>query len=336
MINVSPARQQQLNYIGITEHDLELLKAHQSVFSQVVDEVVKQFYDKLQKQPDLMGIIIQHSTIDRLKETQRQYWMSIADGLINTTYLNQRIQIGLIHSRIGLSTDYYLGSYMVYLDIATDVLQQVIPDEWPPVIHALSKMFNLDSQLVLEAYEKKEKEKLEEINTDKEKLLQTITAIAQDLTGMITELSASSVQISEAAEATATSQENAYKLVEELNTEVGGIQKMSSLIRNISDQTNILGLNAAIEAARAGEHGKGFEVVASEVRKLAASSKTAMGEIQERVAQIIQKLDHVQRESEQTAASAQEQASSSKELSSFVQMIEKVSIDLNQLNNRKR
>lgn len=88
----------------------------------------------------------------------------------------------------------------------------------------------------------------------------------------------------------------------EKSKEVEEVRELTKNIISITEETNLLALNASIEAARAGEAGRGFAVVADEIGKLALNSADAAAEIQNVTAAVIQTVDELAKEAKEMMA----------------------------------
>ncbi|ARS90026.1 methyl-accepting chemotaxis protein [Natrarchaeobaculum aegyptiacum] len=150
--------------------------------------------------------------------------------------------------------------------------------------------------------------------------MQAVTGEMEDLSTTTEEIAASSDQVADIAERTAktgrqgrqaaqeaiegldaieSDSEAAVEEIDRLAAEVEQIDDLLEFITEVAEQTNMLALNANIEASRSGESNEGFAAVAGEVKELAAETKSAANDIEQRLARI-------QSQTDQTAEAVQE------------------------------
>ncbi|BBU38951.1 methyl-accepting chemotaxis protein [Aeribacillus pallidus] len=308
--------EKQILMIDLTEKDLQIINAIQPFVIEKIDLIADRFYKNLEKEPSLLKIINDNSSIEKLKKTLRQHIVEMFNRRIDASFIDKRIKIAHMHVRIGLQTKWYMCAFQDLFLALMDIIQQNIinKEDCFLAIRAVSKILNLEQQLVLEAYDA-ESERVKEAAEEQKRSAranvasasQNLAAISEQTTASFQQLIAQSNEIVSLAKngtsLSLTAQEraekgkehmhqqalimsNIYSAVDDISNDVhvlleisNKMQEIVGIVTGIADQTNLLSLNAAIEAARAGESGRGFAVVAGEVRKLAEQTKNSVSKV---------------------------------------------------------
>lgn len=158
---------------------------------------------------------------------------------------------------------------------------------------------------------------LQEIAGNIERGLEDISSGIQQLAAAASEISNNEKQLNENVG-------EVFELSEQINEVLG-------FIKQIADETKMLGLNAAIEAARAGDVGRGFGVVADEIRKLSDESRTTVVRIRDLTEQIKNKIAETTARSEQSMRASEEQAAATQEITASVEEITAMSEEMKRI-----
>lgn len=120
-----------------------------------------------------------------------------------------------------------------------------------------------------------------------------LRTMSGNLEDNLSEISATIEELAASASQIHTNEQDLNQEINKIIAVSEEINEISSFIKEIADETKMLGLNAAIEAARAGEAGKGFGVVAKEIRRLSEQSKSTVPKIKELTDNIKIKVEDV-------------------------------------------
>ncbi|HWR29849.1 MAG TPA: PocR ligand-binding domain-containing protein [Negativicutes bacterium] len=160
-----------------------------------------------------------------------------------------------------------------------------------------------------------------------------LRAIANVLNDGISQISATMEELAASACTVNKNQTNLNEEIKHVNVVTGEINQVTTFIKEIADETRLLGLNAAIEAARAGEAGLGFGVVAQEIRKLSADSKQTVGKIQEFTTTVKASVDKTVIMGNETALTVEQQAAAIQEVTASIEEIHSLTEQLTALAN---
>lgn len=160
-----------------------------------------------------------------------------------------------------------------------------------------------------------------------------LKAMADILSDNLHQVSATMEELAASATDISGNQASLNNEIKNVNTVTGKIDEVMEFIKDIADETRLLGLNAAIEAARAGEAGLGFGVVAQEIRKLSADSKETVGKIKDLTTIIKISVDKTVHMGGETTSTIEQQAAAIEEVTASVQEITSLTEQLNDLAN---
>lgn len=155
-----------------------------------------------------------------------------------------------------------------------------------------------------------------------------VIGVAENLSYSLDEISKGIMDISANAQEIAMSHAGMVDSAKEALASMQETDKVLVFIKEIANQTNMLGLNAAIEAARAGEYGRGFSVVAEEIRKLSKSSSEAVNKINSILVKSDNAVKKIVNEIEKNSMSTQQQAAATEEINASIEEINSISSEL--------
>lgn len=147
--------EQRKAFVGFTDEDVELLKKLRPVAAKFADEVMEDLYRRFMQFEEAKLFFPDDATLNRVKGLQKKYFLELTGGEYGEPYLANRLNIGRVHLRIGLSPRWYMGAYSIYMQLVSPRVMTAFGKDVKKaqqMLMALQKLIWLDQELAIHAY----------------------------------------------------------------------------------------------------------------------------------------------------------------------------------------
>jgi rsbT co-antagonist protein RsbR len=140
-------------FCGLTDEDLQRLRGLRPFAERHTTEIVEAFYALLLSHDQTRKFFPDEATVRRVKRTQSEYFLGLFEGRCDIAYVEDRLRVGAIHERIGLSPKWYLGAYRKYLDLLhAKLYAELPPPEAASAFQSLQKLVFFDVTIAIDTY----------------------------------------------------------------------------------------------------------------------------------------------------------------------------------------
>lgn len=161
-----------------------------------------------------------------------------------------------------------------------------------------------------------------------------VSTLSENLTTSFKQISSSIQMVSSGVQNILGSNTKILEEVDQATENTKGTDDILKFVQNVSNQTNLLGLNAAIEAARAGELGKGFSVVAQEIRKLSNTSSESIKKIDSVLRKIEESVNNISNKVNESGSFFETQVAEFEKINASIEALSSTSQLLEELSKK--
>lgn len=264
-INVHNKQKVYLEFLKITEATLQDVREAAQYLEPYKDIIVHKFYENVTKSAELNNLILEHTTVEKLKITLRQYIDQFLQANVDETYIKNLIKIGQTHSRIKLNSNHFLMAHDMIFQFMTTILMEKLykqPNKMMRLIVSVETLGSFDKQLIVELYTETTflaflhdisslLNDMTDLNTSQQLINETdeqieatesVTAATEQMSASIQEVSNHAQEVAKNADNTVDKVDQSKEIVDSALKNIGEIEQTYQTVLN-----NVQQLEANIE-----------------------------------------------------------------------------------------